>query len=204
MNTNQSISVTAIAVQPLGVDLVAASALDTFVRKMNYESVLTALWKEEVWLLSLALEPARASGVTKSLAEGTGVFVNPNTHGHLVVRPDETLPFGPESHRAGPGIAVWAYDDSQVRPTETAVRERVGIRELGGLKRLVLWWPSFLSSGLTSRGARDVALSMVSTKSRTEGLLANPHYQGWYIIEEPLKPSALLKVVEGPDKTKGN
>lgn len=200
-------SVTGLCVRPIGSDLVALSALDTLVRKMGYADWLLSLSREELWILSFDLDDGEAGEVTEMLVKRTGIFVNPNTHIHTVVRAGELMPHGIQCGREGLGIAVWPQEDSQVRPVAVAVRERMGVESLKELRRLILWWPRFAQDGgegrsRTNRGdhrgymsAAQIAESMVATRSRQEGLLANPHYQRWCIIERGLKPHELLRTI---------
>ena len=192
-------SVTGLCVRPIGSDLVALSALDTLVRKMGYADWLLSLSREELWILSFDLDDGEAGEVTEMLAKRTGIFVNPNTHIHTVVRAGELMPHGIQCGREGLGIAVWPQEDSQVRPVAVAVRERMGVESLKELRRLILWWPRFAQDGgVGGTGGRhpsDLAESMVATRSRQEGLLANPHYQRWCIIERGLKPHELLRTI---------
>jgi hypothetical protein len=235
-------SVTAICIRPIGTDLVALSALDTLVRKMGYEGSLLSLWREELWILGFDLEDATASQVTKMLMEKTGIFVNPNTHTHVVVCPDEMVPHGEQCGREELGILVWSREDPQIGPVTVAVRERMGIRNSEELRRLMLWWPRFAEgegkggecrgervrneanessegndrneisekdekNGMSEtrerdcrdwrrgRNVREIATSMIATLSRKEGLLANPHYQCWSMLERCLRPHELLRTI---------
>jgi hypothetical protein len=93
-------------------------------------------------------------------------------------------------------VALWSYDDPQTGPTEAAVRERMRVADLVSLRRLTLWWPGVSTQGARDRSLADVVLSMVATRSRREGLLANPHSEGWYLVESPHTPAMMLDVVE--------
>ncbi len=147
-------SVAAICVQPVGADLVAATAFDTLARKMGHGGVLCSLRRETVWLLSFDCEPGRARELTAALATNTGIFVNPNTHRHAVVAPPDSLPHGTARGREAVGAALWLYDDPEAQPVQAAVRDRMGVTELTSLTRLSLWW-----FGLAGRaaGARSPA-----------------------------------------------
>lgn len=193
-------SVTAICVQPIGVDLVAATAFDTLARKMGHGNSLESLRRETVWLLSFGCEPARAAALTAALAVNTGIFVNPNTHRHVVVAPADSIPHGVAEGREAVGVGLWTYDDPQVRPIESAVRERTGVTELVTLKKMTLWWPRMWRSEAGERSSTDAILSMVATRSRKEGLLANPHSEGWYLVESPQTPAMMLAVLEDTEK----
>lgn len=188
---SKTVTTTAICASPIGSDLVALSAFDTLVRKMGYEDALSSLSREELWILSFELGDIDAGNVTKMLAEKTGIFVNPNTHTHLIVLPNETLPHGARHNREELCIDVWSVEDPQIDPVTVAVRERMGVLSLKVLKRLTRWWPRFAKC---ERGeGREIALSMVPTYSRKQGLLANPHYQCWSIIDRGLRPEELLR-----------
>ena len=189
-------SVTAICVQPIGVDLVAATAFDTLARKMGHGDVLESLRRETVWLLSFDCEPGRAAGLTAALAGNTGIFVNPNTHRHGVVAPADSIPHGPADGRESLGVALWSHDDPQAGPVVAAVRERMGVTELSALRRMTLWWPRMARRTAGDGSAAEAVMSMVATRSRREGLLANPHSEGWYIVERPHTPAMMLDVVE--------
>jgi hypothetical protein len=189
-------SVSAICIQPIGVDLVAATAFDTLARKMGLAGVLETLGRETVWLLSFDCEPGRAAGLAAALAENTGIFVNPNTHRHVVVPPTEPIPHGPAQGREPIGAALWSYNDPQVSPVESAVRARMGVTELTAIRRMTMWWPGWVHGGGVSRPAADVVTSLVATRSRKEGLLANPHSEGWYVVESPHTPGMILEAVE--------
>jgi len=209
---------TGICASAIGRDLVALSAFDTLVRKMGYKDVLCSLSREELWILSFGLGDTDAGNVTRMLVEKTGVFVNPNTHAYVIILPNETLPLGVQQGREKLCVGVWSIEDPQIHPVTVAVRERLGVMSLKALKRLTLWWPRLVkterdeeiscsessdkmdaaeeSSGryLKTIGARDIVLSMVPTHSRKQGLLANPHYQCWTIIDRRLRPEELLRI----------
>jgi hypothetical protein len=191
-------SVTAVCIRPIGTDLVALSAFDTFVRKMGYEGPLLSLTREELWILDFDLDDTKAIELTRMLVDRTGIFVNPNTHTHVIVCPDEMLPHGRQRGREELAIAVWSREDPQIRPVAVAVTERMGVRSLKSLRRLVLWWPRFAGGeGVEGEMTRksEIASSMVATYSRKEGLLANPHYQCWSIIEKSSRPRELLATI---------
>jgi hypothetical protein len=78
-----------------------------------------------------------------------------------------------------------------------AVKERMGVQNLRALKRLILWWPRF-AEGVS---VKEIASSMVATRSRKEGLLANPHYQCWSIIERGFRPQELLVTISETEAT---
>jgi hypothetical protein len=182
------------------VDLVAATALDTLARKMGHGDVLESLRREAIWLLSFGCEPSRAAALAAVLAAKTGIFVNPNTHRHVVVAPADAIPHGVGGGREALGVALWSYDDPQAGPVESAVRVRMGVTELTALRRATLWWPRMADGGAGARSAADAVVSMVATRSRKEGLLANPHSEGWYVVESPHTPAMMLDVIEGADK----
>jgi hypothetical protein len=192
-------SVTAICIRSKGTDLVAHSALDTLVRKMGFGDSLVSLWREEVWLLRLAMNAREAREITETLVERTGVFVNPNRHHYEVVASTERLGHGRERGRGELGVVVWSYEDPDVRPVMVAVRERLNIGNLLHARRLIFWWPNFseAASGVDKR--RETASSMASTLSRKEGLLANPHYQGVLLVESALSPADLLERIESAE-----
>ncbi|UCF79014.1 MAG: hypothetical protein JSW03_01760 [Candidatus Eiseniibacteriota bacterium] len=202
MDVRKNISVTAICVKPVGTDLVAHSAFDALTRKMGFSDRLVSLCKEEVWLLGFALDGGEAARMTRMLAEETGVFVNPNRHLHELVVGNGILPHGRQRGRQELGIMVWSYQDSQVRPTEVAVRERLGVESLRTIRRLTLWWPGFVE-GLKSGERCDASSSIVTTVSRKRGLLANPHYQGSLLLERALAPAQLLGSINEIEETTG-
>ncbi|MFH0778693.1 MAG: hypothetical protein V2A71_08690 [Candidatus Eisenbacteria bacterium] len=184
--------VTALCVRPIGSDLVALSAFDTLARKMQYAGVLSSIWREELWLLGFCCTAVEARSITERLATETGIFVNPNTHRHVVVAGDEPLPFGKASGREDVSILVWSFDDTQSVPVKVAIRERMGLEALSELKRLTVWWPRFDEKGLCGISPCEAASSMATARSRKEGLLANPHYQGSLVLEGTVSPGELL------------
>ncbi|KPJ60550.1 MAG: hypothetical protein AMJ46_05995 [Latescibacteria bacterium DG_63] len=184
--------VTAICIRSAGSDLVAYSALDTLVRKMSFQDSLVSLWREDVWLLGFATGAQDATETTEMLVERTGVFVNPNRHRHEVIRSEEKLPHGTQRGRGELGIVVWSYEDPEIRPVMVAVRERLGVESLRKARRLTLWWPGFSENLTDPDDRRDVASSMVATLSRAKGLLANPHFQGSFLLEKTCSPAELL------------
>ena len=192
---------TTICIRPIGTDLVAVSAFDTFVRKMGYEGLLLSLCREELWILHFDLDDGKTGELTEMLVNKTGIFVNPNTHTNVVVRPHEMLPHGRRSGREDLAIAVWSLEDPQIEPVTVAVKERMGIQNLKALKRLILWWPH-LAEGVggeeytgSATTKREIASSMVPTYSRKQGLLTNPHYQSWHIVERGVTPHELMRTL---------
>ncbi|MBN1504199.1 MAG: hypothetical protein JW952_03965 [Candidatus Eisenbacteria bacterium] len=188
--------VSAICVRPIGTDLVAATAFDTLSRKMGFGNVLESLRRETLWLLSFDCEESRAAELTAALAENTGIFVNPNTHRHVLVPPGRPIPAGRADCLETVAAALWSYDDPQSGPVEAAVRERMKMTELLGLRRMTVWWPGVRGAAERGRRPAEVVLSLVATRSRLEGLLANPHSEGWYLVESPHTPAMMLAAVE--------
>ncbi|MBN1295160.1 hypothetical protein JXA80_00170 [bacterium] len=155
-------------------DAVAATAEYTLVHELAC-SDLRRIERKDCWQVELADIPGETAGETMNrLARDTRVFVNPNKHVYEILTPDSL-----ETHRIGPGLfrVPVIVGNREDRKGETACRTLAGLYGMGRhvvhVASGVLWLLDLAADDIVV--ARERARMITETRSRREGLLANPH-----------------------------
>ncbi|MBN2329005.1 MAG: hypothetical protein JXR73_17830 [Candidatus Omnitrophica bacterium] len=146
---------------------------------------MESLRRTEFWELDFpGLEPKQARQTAERLVEKTSLFANPNKHlwrieaAEQAVSQDGALQ-APSSISAY--ILVCDREDGKAESTLDAVRRKVsGSEQPSSLLRGVLWEVTF--SGLTPEEIRSESERLAVSVTRSQGLLANPHYQTYRIF----------------------
>ncbi len=157
-------------------DVTALTAAGALRRRMGYEGTLRALRRADYYRMGLAVaDDAAARELATRLAEKTNLFVNPNKHVYELRTGTHEPMRGREGHHL---LQVLVTDsaDGSAEGMLHALQGRLGYgSQVQDLLRGVLW-----SLEVTSQ-SRDEALALARdiavTRTRSQGLLMNPHFQ---------------------------
>jgi phosphoribosylformylglycinamidine (FGAM) synthase PurS component len=158
-------------------DVTALTAANALRRSMGYHQ-LKSLQRADYYGLVLNVDtPAEALELARELADKTNLFVNPNKHVYEVTVGE---PGGGEE----PGVAhvlVTDPHDGSAESILSALQGRLGYGDrVAEVARGVLW--TITLEGADAAEARRVAAEMAGTRSLSEGLLANPHFQEYEVF----------------------
>ncbi len=164
-------------------DVTALTAASSIRRRLGYDDVLKELRRSDYYSLDLnTTDPQAANGLAQELAEKTNLFVNPNKHSYEVR--------SPQQHTGGPNqqeglwrveVLVTDAEGAEADDIQQALTQRLGYGgRVSAVRRGILW--TLLLTAASADEARDIAESITVTRSRSEGLLVNPHFQAWEII----------------------
>ena len=157
-------------------DVTALTAANALRRRMGYAEALARLTRADYYRLELAPDGAgEAVDLATELAEQTNQFVNPNKHMYEVrAGGHEAAPEVEGRHVAQ--VLVTDPEDGSAEGMLAALQGRLGYAgKVNGLLRGVLWTVE-LNCGSREEALR-IAREIAVTRTRTEGLLMNPHYQ---------------------------
>lgn len=157
-------------------DVTALTAANALRRRMGYEGVLASLKRADYFRLEVAApDPPAALALAAELAEQTNLFVNPNKHVYEV-RPATREPAQAREGRWVAQVLVTDAEDGAAQGMLAALQGRLGYGDrVTGLLRGVLWTLELDCDG--AEQARRLAEEIAVTRTRTQGLLMNPHYQ---------------------------
>lgn len=160
-------------------DVTALTAAGTLRRRLGYEETLAELKRGDYYRISLDVDTQQeALDTVAEMAENTNIFVNPNKHRYTVYAGRHNSVTVPESGQSAVSVLVIDPAGGSGRAIAEALQDRLGygdvVREVvaGTLWTLVL-------EAEDEEEARRVAEEIAVTKSRSKGLLMNPHYQDY-------------------------
>ncbi|MCD6351752.1 MAG: hypothetical protein J7M26_06505 [Armatimonadetes bacterium] len=156
-------------------DVTALTAANTLRRRMGYGEVLEKLDRADYYLFDIeAADVDAACERVRDIAEHTTLFVNPNKH-VFEVQPWQA---GASLRREGDLYVVHCLVrslDYDAGPGMVESLHKLGYGEVRGLQTGTLW--TLHLRVREEAAARALAEEIAVTKSRSQGLLANPHYQ---------------------------
>lgn len=157
-------------------DVTALTAANALRRRMGYENVLASLKRADYYRLEAAeADLPAAMALAAELAEQTNLFVNPNKHVYEA-RPGTREPAEAREGRWVTQVLVTDPDDGAAHGMLAALQGRLGYGDrVNGLLRGVLW--TLELSCESADEARRLAGEIAVTRTRSRGLLMNPHYQ---------------------------
>ncbi len=168
-------------------DNIARTALNAIQNRLGFEEV-ERLNRSEFWELDLSgLTPQESLETAERLVTGTSLFVNPNKHRWLLQESDRSLENSAEislPEKVSASVLVCDRIDGKV---ESALETLRGMAEEEECPTALLrgtWW-DITYTGLPPERIRETTERLTVTVSRTEGLLANPHYQTYRIYAPP-------------------
>lgn len=160
-------------------DPAAASAFGAFTRRLGLEGTLLRLDRAD--LFDLQVDDSQARHLQPLLAHTT-LIANPNKEDARLIEGPDGMPLD------GPVILV--RDREGPAGEALTARIRRDHAELGTLvvRRAVLWTPTF-AAGVSDPEA--LARSMADGRTRTSGLLANPHADVFEVLTGRIPPGVL-------------
>lgn len=157
-------------------DVTALTASNTLRRRLGYGDVLTRLDRADYYLFDVEADSEdEACEVVRNLAERTTIFVNPNKHSFQVRphAPSAEVPRRGDVYEVRCLVREVDYDPAPQILAQVA-RTELG-KSIGGLQVGTLWTLHLRAP--SADGARQLAHEIAVTRSRSKGLLVNPHYQ---------------------------
>lgn len=158
-------------------DTTALSALDVLRRKMGYGDKITEIAREDWWLFEVtSREAADASDMVREWAGRCTALVNPNKHRAAIDAVTQWPPRGDHARTKSRRIKILVRDREDVRAESMFgfLREALSISNLVSLESGTLWT---LEPGPGVTDGLALASEIAATRSRTCGLLGNPHSQ---------------------------
>ena len=158
-------------------DVTALTAANAIRRRLGYADTLAEFRRADYYCLDLdADDEAAALDLVRDMAERTNLFVNPNKHSFTVRTLDE---------RGGGGdgdgthtINVLVTDPADASPAGI-LGSLQGMSAYGevvqGVRRGVLWTMKLVAD--SEQQAMKMAEDITVTRSQSQGLLMNPHFQ---------------------------
>jgi hypothetical protein len=159
-------------------DATALTACEALQRALGYGRAVRSVRRSDLWAFRWSA-PVEAAEVLGRLARETNLLLNPNKH-HLEIRVGEA--------KLEPRGNVWvlvATPGDGTELEETLVRHRLAGGTAPRVRRGTLW-----ELDLDADPPERIRLAgeIAVTRSRTSGLLANPHVEDAVVLAEP--PSA--------------
>jgi len=157
-------------------DVTALTAGNAIRRRLGYEGVLSALTRADYYRLDLDVDDRDAAeALTREIAEGTNLFVNPNKHIYELRFPEDR---GANANVNGEwlvNVLVISPDDSSGEGIRGSLNGHLGYPQVTGVQTGVLW--SMRVKADSENEARKVAESITVTRAQDQGILMNPHFQ---------------------------
>ena len=154
-------------------DVTALTAANALRRSMGYTQ-LKELRRADYYRLELAVDtPEQAVALASELAEKTNLFVNPNKHVYEIwtAREEQAPAQGQLAH-----VLVTDPNDGGAQGILAALQGRLGYGgKVTGVTKGLLW--TMVLDTDDPEEARRLAAEMAETKSLSQGLLVNPHFQ---------------------------
>ncbi len=161
-------------------DVTALTAGNAIRRRLGYEDVLSALDRADYYSIDFDVEDrATAEELASEMAEETNLFVNPNKHVFELRNPENR---GANANVDGEwlvNVLVTSPDDSSGEGIASALQGRLGYEQVASVETGVLWSMRIIAD--SEEAAREVAESITVTRSQSQGILMNPHFQDYEI-----------------------
>jgi phosphoribosylformylglycinamidine (FGAM) synthase PurS component len=157
-------------------DVTALTAGNAIRRRLGYEDILSSLDRADYYRIDLDVaDRETAEQLTREMAEDTNLFVNPNKHVYEVRFPEDR---GANANQDGEwlvNVLVTNPDDSSGEGIASALSGRLGYDDVVSVATGVLWSMRIIAD--SEDAARDVAEDITVTRSQSQGILMNPHFQ---------------------------
>jgi len=141
---------------------------------------LVKLSSNTLWELEIAPQASDLKAYIQRMIDETGIFVNPNRDRYEIFCGYEGL----DRQGSAPGHHVrWTivYNGDGAEPQlAEKLRLRYGFTAVKSVRRGRLWWLELKTDDAISADA--ILQQALVTKSRWQGLLANPHAQTWIVV----------------------
>ena len=157
-------------------DVTALTAGNAIRRRLGYEDTLSAFTRADYYRLDLDVSDREAAEkLVSEIAEGTNLFVNPNKHVYELRFPEDR---GANANVNGEwlvNVLVISPDDTSGDGMRSALNGRLGYQQVTGVQTAVLWTMRVKAD--SEEQAREIAESITVTRSQSQGILMNPHFQ---------------------------
>jgi len=158
-------------------DVTALTAANTIRRRLGYADTLADFRRADYYCLDIDAEGVSAAlAMVREMAERTNLFVNPNKHA-FTVRPIEERG-GPVEGEGTHTVNVLVTDPADSSPAGI-LGALQGMDAYGqvvqGVRRGVLWTMKLVAD--SEQQAMEMAEDITVTRSQSQGLLMNPHFQ---------------------------
>ena len=158
-------------------DVTALTAANTLRRRLGYAETLRELRRADYYALDLNVDnPDEALELARDMAEHTNLFVNPNKHAYQVRLAQERGAEGSGNGERVVSVLVTDPADSSPAGILNSLRAAPDYGEqVQGVRTGVLWTLRLLAD--SEQRAREMAEDITVTRSQSQGLLLNPHFQ---------------------------
>ena len=161
-------------------DVTALTAANAIRRRLGYGEALESLERADYYRIEIDVdERDLAEKLAREMAEQTNLFVNPNKHMYDVRFPEDR---GENAQADGAwvvNVLVTSPDDSSGDGIASALTGRLGYDQVEGVDTGVLWTLHIRAE--SEAEAREIAEKITVTRSQSEGLLMNPHFQEYEV-----------------------
>lgn len=178
-------------------DPTALTAAHALTHRLGYADVLAELERRDLWRLRMqAAGMADALALAGSWVIRSSLFANPNKHIYelAATRGGSGATTARGSSRVA-WVVAWSEPDLEGEAAVRLIHARFGGRELESVRRAVVWMLRFTPSVDPARVPR-LADEIAVARTRTRGLLANPHFQSVAVVRAP-SPAAAGAAVWG-------
>jgi hypothetical protein len=177
----------ALTIALRGADPTALTAEHALCNRLGYASVLAALERRDFWRLAVESSGmAEALTLAGSWVTRSNLFVNPNKHIYELAATRGTA----RAASRGPGgrgstrtawVVAWSEPDIDGEAAVRLIHTRFGGRELIGARRATVWMLRF-APGVEPARTLKLADEIALARTRTRGLLTNPHLQSMAVV----------------------
>ncbi len=157
-------------------DVTALTAGNAIRRRLGYEDELSALDRADYYRIDLDVDDREAAeALATEMAEETNLFVNPNKHVYELRFAEDRGANAGQDGEWLVNVLVTSPDDSSGEGIASALTDRHGYDQVAGVETGVLW--SMHIAGDSEDAAREIAENITVTRSQSQGILINPHFQ---------------------------
>ncbi len=159
-------------------DLIARTAEETIIRRLEGGEHLESLHREEFWEFDF-LEGHGFEEMLRTLTGNADLFVNPNKHRYRLTEE------GILSGHQGPGylVRVSGREDIEGEVAKQTLERQYGCEGLKEVRYGLLW--VIRLKGIDGDEGAQLAERFAVTRGAKDGVLVNPHYQEWRM--EPIR-----------------
>lgn len=157
-------------------DVTALTAANAIRRRLGYADRLLELQRADYYRLELDVpDRAAAEALARELAEETNLFVNPNKHVFEVRFPEDRAGGAPAPGEQVVSVLVTTPDDTSGAGIAATLRGPRGYDAVSAVETGVLWTLRLKAD--SPEAARAMAEEIAITRSQSQGILMNPHFQ---------------------------
>jgi len=157
-------------------DVTALTAGNAIRRRLGDEDVLSSLTRADYYRIDLDVDDREAAeALVSEMAEETNLFVNPNKHVYELRNPESRGEAANDDGEWLVNVLVTSPDDSSGEGIASALNGRLGYGDVSAVETGVLWTMQIVADN--EEAAREVAESITVTRSQSQGILMNPHFQ---------------------------